>query len=143
MTPAQPILCKCEDPRLVLDRERQIVHCEACGHEVVSRNEARFVRLIQEALGQGNNGAEPDDVTEHLAPQPRSTDGGDTLAPAALDRVGAAAFVAMGTTSFDRYVRPYVRAVRRGKLRCYPVAELERWLDKNAELALAGDHEKG
>jgi hypothetical protein len=43
----------------------------------------------------------------------------------------------MGTTSFDEYVRPHVRAVRRGKLRLYPVPELERWADENAERALA------
>lgn len=60
----------------------------------------------------------------------------------ALTRTEAAASLGMGPTSFDQYVRPYVKAFRRGKLRLYPVAELERWLDGNAELVLDSGVEK-
>jgi hypothetical protein len=33
-------------------------------------------------------------------------------------------------------VQPDLRVVRRGKLRLFPVSELERWLRENAELTL-------
>ena len=42
----------------------------------------------------------------------------------------------MGVTSFEQYVQPNVRAGRRGKLRLFPVRELERWLDENAAMTL-------
>jgi hypothetical protein len=54
----------------------------------------------------------------------------------ALTRTEAAQSLGMGTTSFDEEVRPYVRAYRDGKLRLYPVRELERFLDENSSRAL-------
>jgi hypothetical protein len=42
----------------------------------------------------------------------------------------------MSVDSFDRYVGPHVRCVRRGRLRLYPVSELQRWADENAERLL-------
>jgi hypothetical protein len=42
----------------------------------------------------------------------------------------------MGKTSFEKYVVPEVRCVRRGSMRIYPVRELERWLERNAERVL-------
>lgn len=56
----------------------------------------------------------------------------------ALTRPEAAAAVGMSVDSFDRYVAPEVRLVRRGSLRLVPVAELVRWADENAERTL--DH---
>jgi hypothetical protein len=44
----------------------------------------------------------------------------------------------MGLTSFKKYVQPYVRVIRRGKLRVIPVRELERWAEENAENVLEG-----
>ncbi len=38
--------------------------------------------------------------------------------------------------SFERYVQPHVRMIRRGRLRLVPVAELERWCEDNAERVL-------
>jgi hypothetical protein len=54
----------------------------------------------------------------------------------ALTRHEAAKALGMGVTSFEQYVQPYVRAVRRGKLRLFPVRELERWLEENAAMTL-------
>lgn len=54
----------------------------------------------------------------------------------ALTREEAAQALGMGLTSFTTYVQPHVRIIRRGSLRLIPVAELERWLDANAEAVL-------
>jgi hypothetical protein len=42
----------------------------------------------------------------------------------------------MGKTSFEKYVAPELRCVRRGAMRIYPVRDLEAWLDRNAERTL-------
>jgi hypothetical protein len=54
-----------------------------------------------------------------------------------LSKAAAAAALDMSVDSFDRYVVAHVRCVRRGKLRLFPVAELERWARENAEHLLA------
>lgn len=38
--------------------------------------------------------------------------------------------------SFERYVQPEVRIIRRGRMRLIPVRDLERWADENAALTL-------
>jgi hypothetical protein len=58
--------------------------------------------------------------------------------PIALPKPQAAAALGMSVDSFDRYVGPHVRCIRRGRLRLYPVAELERWATENAERILEG-----
>jgi len=55
------------------------------------------------------------------------------IRPIALGKVDAAAALGMSVDSFERYVMADVRCVRRGRLRLFPVAELERWADENAE----------
>jgi hypothetical protein len=57
----------------------------------------------------------------------------------ALTREEAAHAIGMSLTSFEQYVQPDLRLIRRGKLRLVPVAELERWCDANAERTLARD----
>jgi hypothetical protein len=42
----------------------------------------------------------------------------------------------MSVDSFERYVMADVRCVRRGRLRLFPVSELERWANENAERTL-------
>jgi hypothetical protein len=37
---------------------------------------------------------------------------------------------------FDRLIAPEVRFVRLGRVRVYPVVELERWLSRNASLPM-------
>ena len=54
----------------------------------------------------------------------------------ALTRQEAAASLGMGLTSFEQYVQPHVKIVRRGKLRVIRVAELERWAEENEERVL-------
>ena len=50
----------------------------------------------------------------------------------ALTRAEAAAAIGVSLDSFERYVQPELRLIRRGRLRLVPVRELERWLDANA-----------
>jgi hypothetical protein len=54
----------------------------------------------------------------------------------ALPREEAAAAVGMHVKTFDKKVRPELRAIRDGKTLLFPVSELERWLDENAERVL-------
>lgn len=54
----------------------------------------------------------------------------------ALTRAEAARALGMSIDSFERYVQPELRLVRRGKLRLIPVAEIERWLVENASRTL-------
>jgi len=58
--------------------------------------------------------------------------------PVGIDASPAEAAGALGMSidSFERYVQPELRLVRRGKLRLIPVAEIERWLRDNASRAL-------
>jgi hypothetical protein len=48
----------------------------------------------------------------------------------------APAALGIGKTSFEKYVVPEVRCIRLGSMRVYPVAELERWLERHAERVL-------
>jgi len=57
----------------------------------------------------------------------------------ALTRPEAATALGMSVNSFERHVQPELRLVRRGKLRLIPVAEIERWLDQNADRAIELD----
>ncbi len=54
----------------------------------------------------------------------------------ALTKAEAAPQFACRSTAFDRYRAPDLPVVRRGRLRIYPAAELERWLDLNAQRTL-------
>jgi len=54
----------------------------------------------------------------------------------ALSRAEAAAAIGVSIDSFERYVQPELRLVRRGRLRLVAVNELERWLDANAARVL-------
>ena len=46
----------------------------------------------------------------------------------------AAASLGMSRDSFDRYVMPDVRVIRRGRLVLVPVRELEKWCYRSAAL---------
>ena len=50
----------------------------------------------------------------------------------AVSRPEAAEALGMSLAHFDRVVRPSVAVVYSGKLRLYPIAELQRWLDAEA-----------
>lgn len=50
----------------------------------------------------------------------------------ALSRRDAADALGMSLSHFQRHVQPYIRCVYSGQLRLYPVAELERWLDRES-----------
>ncbi len=55
----------------------------------------------------------------------------------AFTRAEAASALGMSINSFERHVQPELRLVRRGKLRLIPLAELERWLEENAQWTLS------
>ncbi len=59
------------------------------------------------------------------------------LAPIALAKPDAASVLGMSIDSFERYVMGHVRCIRRGRLRLFPVEELRRWADENAEWLLS------
>ncbi len=61
-----------------------------------------------------------------------------TVTPIALAKPDAASALGMSTDSFERYVLADVRCIRRGRLRLFPIAELERWANENAERLLDG-----
>lgn len=49
----------------------------------------------------------------------------------------AAASLGVGEDFFSQHIRPDLRLIRRGSKVLIPVAELERWAEANAELAIA------
>jgi hypothetical protein len=55
------------------------------------------------------------------------------VTPIALPKPLAAEALGMSVDSFERYVMADVRCIRRGRLRLYPVTELQRWADENAQ----------
>ncbi len=55
------------------------------------------------------------------------------ITPIALQKPQAAASLGMSVTSFERHVMAKVRCIRCGRLRLYPVADLQRWATENAE----------
>ena len=54
----------------------------------------------------------------------------------ALSKPEAAAALGMSLNSFERHVQPELRVIRRGQLRLFPIRELERWLEANADLTI-------
>ena len=56
-----------------------------------------------------------------------------SVQPVAVPKPIAAAMLGMSTDSFERYAQAAIPVIRRGRLRLYPVAALERWANENAE----------
>jgi hypothetical protein len=56
--------------------------------------------------------------------------------PLAYKRSEAARLLGLSLDSFERYVQPEVRLVRRGSIRLVPRTELVRWLERNSERVL-------
>jgi len=54
----------------------------------------------------------------------------------ALTRDEAAASLGISVDTFERYVQPEIRMIRRGANRLVPVVELERWATASAEKTL-------
>lgn len=54
----------------------------------------------------------------------------------ALTRAEAAAALGMSLDSFERYVQPEIRVIRRGRMRLIPCSELDRWAAENATFVL-------
>jgi excisionase family DNA binding protein len=62
-----------------------------------------------------------------------------TVARITLTPVEAAQALGISRDSFDRYVAPELRLVRRGRLVLVPVTELEKWVAREAALTLQLD----
>lgn len=58
------------------------------------------------------------------------------IPPIALKPTAAAAAMGVGETFFNEEIAPDLRVIRRGRVRLFPVAELERWADEHAEKTL-------
>jgi excisionase family DNA binding protein len=56
----------------------------------------------------------------------------------ALSPEEAAAALGVSRDYFDEHVGPELRIVRRGRRKLVPIKELERWLEREAALAVAG-----
>jgi len=61
---------------------------------------------------------------------------GARVARLALTKAEAAESLGLSVDSFDRYVAPELRIVRRGRCRLVAVAELERWLERSSSSLL-------
>jgi hypothetical protein len=120
--------CRCENPVRATTAEG-VVYCETC-EELLPASQDELLAAMARAVAKMSRKL---DAITLARRSPPDLGNGPVIA---LDRRGAAKALAMGPTSFDAYVRPHIRAVRRGKLRLYPVAELERWAEENAERAL-------
>lgn len=57
--------------------------------------------------------------------------------PIAVTKTEAARMVGMEVTSFDKYVLPGVKVIRRGSLVLVPVKELERWTERAADYTVS------
>lgn len=57
--------------------------------------------------------------------------------PIALTKPQAAAALGVSVDSFERHIQPDLRVIRRGRLRLFAVAEIERWADEQGERTLA------
>jgi hypothetical protein len=62
-----------------------------------------------------------------------------TTRPVTVTKPQAAELLSVSIDSFERYVQPDLRVIRRGRLRLFPLAELEAWASDNAERVLSED----
>lgn len=56
-----------------------------------------------------------------------------TPTPILVSREDAAEILGMSLSHFQRFVQPYLRVVRVGQRKLYPVADLAAWAEANAE----------
>ena len=64
------------------------------------------------------------------------------IAPVALSRENAARALDMSLDSFERYVQPELRLIRKGRLRLVPRVEIEKWAERNAEHVLGEPNQR-
>lgn len=60
--------------------------------------------------------------------------------PIALTKPQAAAALGVSVDSFERYVQPHVKVIRRGRIRLFAVSELQRWASEASEHTLSNPH---
>ena len=59
-----------------------------------------------------------------------------SVPPVAVPKPTAAAMLGMSIDSFERHAQPDLKVIRRGRLRLFAVAELERWAAEAGERTL-------
>lgn len=76
----------------------------------------------------------PEAATEAVLQAEDRTKRATTVArsPLLVSRQDAAKMLAMGLSTFERYVQPELRLIRVGRSRLVPINELERWVERNA-----------
>jgi excisionase family DNA binding protein len=57
----------------------------------------------------------------------------------AVSKAEAADQLGVNVKSFERHIEPHLRSVRVGRRRLYPLAELNRWLEREGAIPLARD----
>ena len=65
-----------------------------------------------------------------------STGDGTAVPRLALTKAEAAEALGVSVDFFEDHIMCELRVVRRGRRRLIPIAELERWLERSADLAL-------
>lgn len=60
-----------------------------------------------------------------------------SMRPVAVTKPQAAAALGVSVDSFERHIQSDLKVIRRGRLRLFAVAELERWAHDNSERTLA------
>ena len=68
-------------------------------------------------------------------PQPTARNGAAQSMRLALTRPEAARALGVSVDAFDDHIAHELRCIRRGRLRLYPVGELQAWVDVSADRA--------
>ena len=71
-----------------------------------------------------------------MAARPATIPPSDRLAVSVAE---ASALLSMSIDSFEKFVQPEIKMVRRGRLRLVPRRELERWLECSSSIQLKCD----
>ena len=139
-------VCSCPVPDTAL--VEGVLVCEKCGERVRDAHEetrdkaiaatARAVANVERQLANGNGNGSNGSAPDH-APAV-----GTVAVPRiALTRAEAAQSLGCGLTHFKSEIAPQLRVYRKGKVRLYAVAELQRWIEENAEAPMVEQLEEG
>jgi hypothetical protein len=126
--------CACGCGASLEGRRANAVYFDDACRVRAHRARRRLVRPAEWATAdvtvrEAPKGAEGGSLSERYRVVPVE-DGAPCLA---VQHKDAPAVLGMGKTSFEKYVVPQVRCIRRGSMRIYMVRDLEGWLERNAE----------
>jgi hypothetical protein len=108
------------------------IHCADCGHDLPGQADA--YERMKAAFAAAVAGPLADLQQRIEAVEARLEQAAVPAAPRhAYTKQEAADSLGISVDSFEKYVQPHVRLVRKGKHRMIPVPEVEKWLDRNAD----------